>query len=74
MMIGVQGTEANEDALYVLHQFHYGGIILFDRNLESKAQTKLWVRIVFAVGVTLVIWLMYVQLFDMELPIGELFE
>ena len=40
MMIGVQGTEANEDALYVLHQFHYGGIILFDRNLESKEQTK----------------------------------
>lgn len=42
--------------------------------VQSKAETKLWVRIVFAVGVTLVIWLMYVQLFDMELPIGELFE
>ena len=40
----------------------------------SRADTQLWVRIVFAVGVTLVIWLMYVQLFDMELPIGELFE
>ena len=40
----------------------------------SKVETKLWVRIVFAVGVTLVIWLMYVQLFEMELPIGELFE
>ncbi|BAL82037.1 hypothetical protein SELR_03290 [Selenomonas ruminantium subsp. lactilytica TAM6421] len=44
MVIGVQGTEANEDALYVLHQFHYGGIILFDRNLESKAQTKALVQ------------------------------
>ena len=42
--------------------------------VQSKAQTKLWVRIVFAIGVTLVIWFMYVQLFDMELPIGELFE
>ena len=42
--------------------------------VQSKAETKLWVRIVFAIGVTLVIWLMYVQLFDMELPIGELFE
>ena len=40
----------------------------------SKIETKLWVRIVFAVGVTLVIWLMYVQLFEMELPVGELFE
>lgn len=40
----------------------------------SKIETKLWVRVVFAVGVTLVIWLMYVQLFDMELPVGELFE
>ena len=42
--------------------------------VASKAQTKLWVRIVFAIGVTLVIWLMYVQLFGMELPVGELFE
>ena len=40
LMIGVQGTKADEDSLYVLHQFHYGGIILFDRNLESKGQTK----------------------------------
>ena len=39
-----------------------------------KEDTQLWVRIVFAVGVTLVIWLMYVQLFGMELPVGELFE
>lgn len=40
LMIGVQGTKADENSLYVLHQFHYGGIILFDRNLESKEQTK----------------------------------
>ena len=40
LMIGVQGTEATEDAKYVLHQFHYGGIILFDRNLKSVTQTK----------------------------------
>ncbi len=43
MMIGVQGTAVNDDALYVLHQFHYGGIILFDRNLENKEQTKTFV-------------------------------
>ncbi len=40
----------------------------------SKAETKLWVRIVFSVAVTLVIWLMYVVLFEMELPVGALFE
>lgn len=40
MMIGVQGTEADADSLYVLHQFHYGGIIFFDRNLTSADQTK----------------------------------
>lgn len=40
VMIGVHGTEVNEDMLYCLHQFHYGGIILFDRNLESAEQTR----------------------------------
>lgn len=44
LMIGIQGTTANEDSLYVLHQFHYGGIILFDRNLESEEQTKALVK------------------------------
>ncbi len=41
---------------------------------ESNVETKWWMRAIFAVGVTLVIWLMYVQLFEMELPIGEIFE
>ena len=40
----------------------------------TKAETKLWVRIVFALVVTGVIWAMYVPLFGMELPVGELFE
>ncbi|MBQ7488361.1 MAG: tripartite tricarboxylate transporter TctB family protein [Clostridia bacterium] len=40
----------------------------------SNAETKLWVRIVFALAVTFVIWFMYVQLFGMELPVGSLFE
>ncbi|MBQ8093555.1 MAG: tripartite tricarboxylate transporter TctB family protein [Clostridia bacterium] len=40
----------------------------------SKADTKLWVRIVFALAVTFIIWFMYVQLFGMDLPVGELFE
>ncbi len=41
---------------------------------ESGVETKLWVRIVFSIAVTAVIWLMYVVLFDMGLPVGLLFE
>ena len=40
----------------------------------SGVETKLWVRIVFALAVTAVIWAMYVPLFGLELPVGELFE
>lgn len=40
VMIGVYGTEINDDMRYLLHQFHYGGIILFDRNLESAEQAR----------------------------------
>lgn len=40
----------------------------------SGAETKLWQRVVFALAVTGVIWAMYVPLFGMELPVGELFE
>lgn len=40
LMIGVYGTEINEDIIYSLNQFHFGGVIFFDRNLESVAQTK----------------------------------
>jgi len=44
IIIGVQGTKADENSLYVLHQFHYGGIILFDRNMENREQTKVLVE------------------------------
>ena len=40
---------------------------------KSKADTRLAARILFAVSVTAAIWLMYVKLFDMELPTGLLF-
>ena len=40
VMIGVYGTEINDDIIYSLNQFHFGGVIFFDRNLESVAQTK----------------------------------
>ena len=40
----------------------------------TGVETKLWARIVFALAVTAIIWAMYVPLFGMELPVGELFE
>lgn len=40
MLIGVYGTQLNDDIIFSLNQFHFGGIIFYDRNLESVAQTK----------------------------------
>ena len=40
MMIGIQGDTVTDDSLYMLHQYHIGGVILFDRNLVSAEQTK----------------------------------
>lgn len=40
VMIGIQGTKVDDDSLYMLHQFHMGGVILFDRNMESLEQVK----------------------------------
>lgn len=40
VMIGIQGTKVNDDSLYMLHQFHMGGVILFDRNMKSPEQVK----------------------------------
>lgn len=38
--IGIQGTKVNDDSLYMLNQYHMGGVILFDRNMESPEQVK----------------------------------
>ena len=40
VFIGVQGTELNNDIIVSLRDFHFGGVILYDRNMESVAQTK----------------------------------
>jgi hypothetical protein len=40
----------------------------------SGVDVKIWAVALFAVAVTGIIWAMYVPLFGMELPIGELFE
>ncbi len=38
MTVGIYGYEINDDILYSLHQYHFGGVILFTRNIESKEQ------------------------------------
>ena len=40
VMIGIQGTKVDDDSLYMLNQYHMGGVILFDRNMESPEQVK----------------------------------
>lgn len=40
VMIGIHGKELNEDSKYMLNEFRFGGVILFDRNMESKEQVK----------------------------------
>ena len=41
VMIGIHGTDVTEDSLFMLHQYHIGGIILYDRNMESQEQVRL---------------------------------
>ena len=40
VMIGIQGTKVYDDSLYMLNQYHMGGVILFDRNMENPEQVK----------------------------------
>lgn len=40
VMIGIQGTKVDDDSLYMLNQYHMGGVILFDRNMENLEQVK----------------------------------
>ena len=40
VMIGIHGEDVNDDSLYMLHQYHIGNVILFDRNMKSKEQVK----------------------------------
>ncbi len=40
VMIGIEGKEVNEDSLFMLHQYHVGGITLFDRNMETRDQVR----------------------------------
>ena len=40
LMIGIHGKTLNDDARFMLNEYRVGGIILFDRNMESKDQVK----------------------------------
>ena len=40
VMIGIHGTELDEDSKTMLRQFHIGGIVYFDRNIKSQEQIK----------------------------------
>ena len=40
MMIGIKGPTLDKDATYMLNEYKYGNVILFDRNLTSTDQTK----------------------------------
>lgn len=40
LMIGIHGKTLNDDAKFMLNEYRVGGIILFDRNMESKDQMK----------------------------------
>lgn len=40
IMIGVYGKNINDDIKFLLNQYHFGGIIFFDRNMEDKIQVK----------------------------------
>ena len=40
VMIGVYGTELNDDINCSMNNYHFGGVIFYDRNLESVAQAK----------------------------------
>ena len=37
---GFHGTAANDDINFMLNSYKIGGVILFDRNMENKAQVK----------------------------------
>lgn len=40
LMIGIQGTELDADSLFMLSEYHIGGVILFDRNMKSQEQVR----------------------------------
>ena len=44
LMIGVHGTELNDDSRFMLSEYAVGGIVLFDRNLETAEGVRRFTR------------------------------
>ena len=40
LVIGIHGTSINDDIKYMLGEYHFGGIVLFDRNMQTKDQVR----------------------------------
>lgn len=40
MMFGVYGKEMNDDIKFLLTEYHVGGIIYYDRNMDNQEQVK----------------------------------
>ena len=40
VMIGIHGTDVNEESLAMFRNYHIGGVILFDRNMKTQEQVK----------------------------------
>lgn len=40
VMMGVHGEDITDDSRFLLHQYHIGGVIFFDRNMKNPAQVK----------------------------------
>jgi len=40
MLVGIYGKNLDENISYMLNTYHVGGIIFFDRNMETKEQVK----------------------------------
>ncbi|WP_298703443.1 glycoside hydrolase family 3 N-terminal domain-containing protein [uncultured Veillonella sp.] len=40
ILFGMQGTKVSDDVAYMLSEYKMGGVILFDRNMESKTQVS----------------------------------
>ena len=44
LMIGVHGTELNADSRFMLSEYAVGGVILFDRNLETASGVRAFTK------------------------------
>lgn len=50
VMIGLYGEDVNDDSKFLLHQYHIGGIIFFERNMKNPEQVKKFIANLKAAG------------------------